>query len=101
MREEKVAAYLKEYCFGRRNARKSADLEKTLHLSGKDLRMLVHRLRRRAIPIASGPEGYFYAATAMEVYTTIHQLQVMAKGLDIAIRGLEQSFTAFGGDPGE
>lgn len=97
-REEKVAAYLKCNCYGRRNARRSSELETTLHMSGNDLRNVVNRLRRKTIPIASGRCGYFYAETAGEVYLTIQQLQTMDKGLLAAIYGLILSMDHFGGD---
>lgn len=98
MREEKLKIYLKDFCYGREHAQTSSELEKNLHLSGNDLRMLVHRLRRKGVPIGSGQEGYFYAATALEIYTTVRQLQGMVKGLEAAIKGLEQSFESFGGE---
>lgn len=98
MREEKLMIYLKEVCPGRKNAKKSILIEQALHISGNDLRMLVNRLRRKGVPIASGQHGYFYAATAAEVYTTIRQLKGMVSGLDAAIRGLEDSLDAFSGE---
>lgn len=100
MREEQVLAYLKGACPGRRYTVKSADLEAALHISGTDLRKLINRLRKRGIPIASSREGYFYAATAGEVYSTIRQLQGMVRGLERAISGLEQALEGFGGDVG-
>ena len=60
------------------------------------LRKLVNRLRRQGVPIASDRQGYFYAATAGEVYTTIRQLQQMVNGLQKAIAGLEGSLEKFG-----
>ena len=76
-----------------------------LGLSGTDLRKLVNRLRRRGVPIASDRQGYFYANTAGEVYTTIRQLRQMTDGLEKAITGLELALERFGevdgtgGDP--
>ena len=96
MREEKPLAYLKGACSGRRYTVRSAELEQVLNLSGTDLRKLVNRMRRKGVPIGSSREGYFYAQTAGEVYTTIRQLKGMAAGLESAIRGLEQSLDAFG-----
>lgn len=98
MREEQVLAYLKGACPGRRYTVKSADLEAALHISGTDLRKLVNRLRRKGVPIASSRDGYFYAVTAGEVYTTIRQLQGMVRGLESAIAGLEGALEGFGGD---
>lgn len=67
-----------------------------------DERKLVNRLRRRGVPIASDRRGYFYAATAGEVYATIRQLRQMAGGLEKAIAGLEAALERFGevGDTG-
>ena len=96
MREEKLLAYLKGACSGRRYTVKSAELEQVLGISGTDLRKLVNRLRRKGIPIGSGRDGYFYARTAGEVYSTIRQLQVMVSGLEAAIRGLERALEDFG-----
>ena len=72
------------------------ELERALNLSGTELRKLVNRLRRMGVPIASDRQGYFYAATAGEVYTTIRQLRQMAAGLEKAIAGLESSLENFG-----
>ncbi len=96
MREEKLLAYLKESCRGRRRTVKSSELERALHLSGTDLRKLVNRLRRKGVPIGSSRDGYFYAATAGEVYATIRQLQVMEQGLRAAVQGLERALDGFG-----
>lgn len=96
MRQDDLKNHLKTYCTGRRNATKSADLESRLHMSGNDLRKLVNRLRQKGVPIASGREGYYYAATAGEVYTTIRQLREMERGLHAAIQGLETALDSFG-----
>ena len=96
MREEKLLAYLKEACAGRKYTVKSAELEQVLGISGTDLRKLVNRLRKKGVPIGSGKAGYFYAETAGEVYSTIRQLQAMVKGLEGAIRGLENALDRFG-----
>lgn len=102
MREERLLNYLKGACPGRRYRVSGAELERALGLSGTDLRKLVNRLRRRGVPIASDRRGYFYAATAGEVYATIRQLRQMAGGLEKAIAGLEAALERFGevGDTG-
>ena len=84
MREEKLLNYLKGACTGRK-----------YRASGADLRKLVNRMRRKGIPIGSDRCGYFYAATAGEVYSTIQQLQSMENGLAAARHGLERSLDAF------
>lgn len=95
-REEQLTIYLKSACYGRRRITSSAVLERTMGLSGTELRRLVSRLRRKGVPIASSRTGYWYAATAMEVYTTIRQLRQMADGLEKAIAGLESALEQFG-----
>ncbi|MEY8573368.1 hypothetical protein AALD01_03025 [Oscillospiraceae bacterium 21-37] len=102
MKEELLLEYLKTVCLGRGRIQKSAQMERALQISGNELRRLVHRLRKRGVPIASSRDGYFYAVTAGEVYTTIRQLRQMACGLEKAIAGLEGSLDKFGpggGDP--
>ena len=53
------------------------------------------RTDRKAVPIASSREGYFYASNAAELYSTIRQLKEMRAGLDAAICGLEQAMETF------
>lgn len=89
MSREKLLAYLKTNCPGRKKAVKSAVLEQALRVSGNELRRQVNRLRRDGVPIASSRDGYFYAVTAGEVYATIRQLSEMEAGLESAISGLE------------
>ena len=96
MREERLLSYLKGACPGRKYWVSGAELELALNLSGTDLRKLVNQLRRKGVPIASDRQGYFYAATAGEVYTTIRQLRQMVNGLEKAIAGLEDSLDKFG-----
>jgi len=95
MNEEKLVQYLKIFCKGRVNTKKSEEIERVICISGNELRKAVNRLRRRGIPIGSSRSGYFYAVTAGEVYSTILQLRVMANGLDAAIAGLERSLDSF------
>ena len=95
MNEEKLVQYLKIFCKGRANTKKSEEIERVICISGNELRKAVNRLRRRGIPIGSSRSGYFYAVTAGEVYSTIRQLKVMANGLDAAIAGLERSLDSF------
>lgn len=95
MREEKLLNYLKGACTGREYRASGAELEAALGISGTDLRKLVNRMRRKGIPIGSDRCGYFYAATAGEVYSTIQQLQSMENGLAAARHGLERSLDAF------
>ncbi len=101
MKEEQLLEYLKTVCPGRGRIQKSAQLERALQISGNELRRLIHRLRKRGVPVASSRDGYFYAATAGEVYSTIRQLRRMANGLEAAICGLEDALEKFGPAGGE
>ena len=101
MKEDLLLEYLKTMCPGRERIQKSAQLERTLRISGNELRRLIHRLRKRGVPVASSRDGYFYAVTAGEVYSTIRQLRQMASGLEAAIRGLEDALDKFGPSGGE
>ena len=101
MKDEQIHVYLKSRCLGKKNAIKGARLAQIIHTGEKEIQKAVARLRRKGIPIASGSEGYYYAATAGEVYTTIRQLREMEKGLQLSISGLEGALERFGerGDP--
>ncbi|MDD2294381.1 MAG: hypothetical protein PHW61_00395 [Eubacteriales bacterium] len=95
MTDERVAAYLKNTCAGRKSTASSFSIEQELAISGNELRRRINRMRRKGVPIASSRAGYYYAVTAGEVYTTISQLRNMANGLEAAIRGLEESMEGF------
>ena len=95
MNDEELRDYLKRFCFGREHLICSCDLVRQKNLRESDLRKKVNRLRRKAVPIASSREGYFYASNAAELYSTIRQLKEMRAGLDAAICGLEQAMEKF------
>ena len=95
--EEQLLSYLKGACRGRKYKAGGKELNRTLGISGTNLRKSVNRLRRRGIPIASDRTGYFYAQTAGEVYATIRLLRKIVSGLEAAIRGLEKALDDFGG----
>lgn len=101
MASEQLKNHLKNNCCGRRNAVKSLELEEALQVSGNELRRQVNRLRRKKVPICSGPEGYFYARNAGEIYATISNLKDMMYGLGQAIEGLEAALESFGEEAGE
>jgi biotin operon repressor len=95
MREEKLIAYLKGACPGRRYTVRSAELEQVLGISSTELRKLINCLRRKGFPIGSSKDGYFYAVTAGEVYATIRQLRKIINGMEAAISGLEFALDSF------
>ena len=88
MNDEELRDYMKRFCFGRENLICGRDLVRQSHIRESDLRKKVNRLRRKAVPIASSREGYFYASNAAE-------LKEMRAGLDAAICGLEQAMGTF------
>lgn len=96
MTNETIARYLEIGCKGRANVVSSRELERTLGISGNELRRRINRLRRDTVPIAADQRGYYYAETAAEVYDTIRSLQKMRCGLDAAISGLEHALEKFG-----
>ncbi len=95
MKREQLQSYLHHSCRGKANAVSGVNLAKTMGVSGNELRRLVNRLRREGIPIASSSSGYFFAANAGEVYSTICSLRKMESGLKAAIAGLERAMTDF------
>lgn len=95
MKKEQLHSYLQHSCRGKAGAISGTALAKTMGVSGNELRRLVNRLRREGIPIASSSSGYFYAANAGEVYSTIRSLRKMESGLKAAITGLEHAMTDF------
>lgn len=95
MKKEELRDYLLNHCYGRKCSKGGRQLERTLRTSKNELCKQVNCLRRERIPIASDRSGYFYAATAGEVYTTIQGLKKMRAGLDAAIAGLEGSLDTF------
>ena len=96
MKDEVLLQYLKRACTGKNHLRSGRSLQNALHLSEKELRRRIHRLRCRGAPIAATRQGYFYAETAGELYATIRQMEKLRIGIDAAIRGLEDALEDFG-----
>lgn len=100
MTNEQLCGYLVKNCLGRRGTIGGRELAGKMGASENELRRRVNRLRQQGAPIASSQAGYFYAATAGEVYATIRSLRGMAKGLEVAIAGLEKALERFGESDG-
>lgn len=101
MKKEQICVYLYKNYRGKRKSVNSKKISSELHMSENEIRKHVNRLRRECIPIGSNSTGYYFAATAAEVYDTIKNLRRMREGLDAAISGLERSMDSFkGGDSG-
>lgn len=97
MKNEQLCSYLKDIHRGRQRLIGGRQLAAAMRVSENELRRRINGLRRRGVPIASSHEGYFYAATAGEVYATILSLRRMAAGLEAAAEGLEGSLERFCG----
>lgn len=96
MKEEQLLAYLKANCAGRKNIRTRAQLQRALGLSKDQLTNLVHRMRRKGLPIAGGPGGYYYAQNAGELHATIRWLEKMVRTLLKSIEGLVKAMESYG-----
>ena len=96
MKEEQLLAYLKANCAGRKKRQTRGQLQRKLGLSKDQLTNLVHRMRCKALPIAGGPLGYYYAQNAGEILSTIRWLEKMVRTLLESIDGLAKAMEAFG-----
>ena len=96
MKEEQLLAYLKANCVGRGKRQTRAQLQQKLNLSKNQLTDLVHRMRRKTLPIAGGPLGYYYAQNAGEILSTIRWLEKMVRTLLKSIDGLVRAMESFG-----
>ena len=96
MKEEQLLAYLKANCVGRGKRQTRAQLQQKLNLSKDQLTDLVHRMRCKALPIAGGPLGYYYAQNAGEILSTIRWLEKMVRTLLESIDGLVKAMESFG-----
>ena len=96
--KERLLAYLEGACTGREAMVKSADLERALHMSRNAVQEQVGRLRREAVPVCSGPGGYYYAASAGDIYRAIRFLRRQTEHIQGSIRGLEAALETFRGN---
>ena len=95
MKDEALLQYLKTVCAGKKYLRSGRSLQNALHLSEKELRRRIHRLRCQGVPIAATRQGYFYAESAGDLYATIRQLEKLRNSIEDAIRGLESALEDF------
>lgn len=96
-KREELLNFLKVMCAGRDRAIDSSSLARMLHISRSEVQRDINHLRRDGIPIGSCQQGYYYAITAGEVYTTIRRLQQMERGLQAVIGGMEGCLKKFTG----
>ena len=59
--------------------------------SPRIVRRAIADLRQASIPICSGPDGYWYGESAVEVQTTINDLKGRILAVEKAIKGLEKA----------
>lgn len=85
-----LLAFLRDYCVGKHNAKKSREFQMLMGVKGADIRRMVNELRFAGHPICSGKEGYWYAETEDEVLETLNNLQSRVYGINKAINGLER-----------
>lgn len=95
MKKEDVLEFFRVFCLGRENLRSGGDIARALQISKSELRKHINRLRRERYPIASNRQGYYYATTAWDVYTTSKRLEEVEKGIRAANSGLVQSMACF------
>ena len=86
-----LAEYLHRYHTGETNAVTSRELERAFQMRGAELRREVNALRGDGIPICSFENGYYYAATAEELQSTIRQLRSRIAKIAFAERGLSRA----------
>lgn len=90
--DEALCKYLKAYHKGQENAVSSKELEAAFHISGRELRRSVNRLRCDGHPICSADAGYFYAARQSEIRATVAQLAGRISKIAAATKGLLRSY---------
>ena len=95
MKKEDVLEFFRVFCLGRENLRSGGDIARALQISKSELRKHINRLCRERYPIASNQQGYYYATTAWDVYTTSKRLEEVEKGIRAANSGLVQSMACF------
>lgn len=83
-----LCAYLKNNHTGQINAAPSKTLEVVFHLSGREIRECINKLRCKDFPICSDSVGYYYAATPQEINETVAQLNNRITKISNARNGL-------------
>ena len=85
--EERLRFYHK----GETNAVKSSVLEKIYQCTGGEIRKEINELRCKGVPICSTRQGYFYAASTVEIDKTIAQLSSRINKIMDAKSGMTKS----------
>ena len=85
----KILRFIKEECYGKSNAKYSAEICGPCYIVDSALREIVNDLRRRGHPICSSTSvGYWYATAESDLDTTINHMIGRRTGINNALRGL-------------
>ena len=87
-KKQELLELLKIINKGKSNSITSHELCDYLEVKSNDVRIMVNTLRREGHPICSDSTGYYYAGNKKEIEATINQLQSRVKGINDAIKGL-------------
>lgn len=90
---QRLLTYLKEHHQGMNKATQSKAIEKRFHVSGRNIRNIVHILRCEGNPICSDENGYYYATTKRELVGSIRQLDSRIRKIKQARDGLESAIS--------
>ena len=84
----KVLRFLKAECYGKSEAKYSAEICGPCYIQDSTLREIVNELRRRGYPICSSAKGYWYATAESDIDITINHMVSRRLGINSALRGL-------------
>gem|GEM_PF-741501 len=90
---QRLLTYLKEHHQGMNKAAQSKTVEKRFHVSGRNIRNIMHTLRCEGNPICSDENGYYYATTKQELMGSIRQLDSRISKIKQARDGLESTIS--------
>lgn len=84
-----VLRFLHDECYGKTNAKYSAEICGPCYITDSQLREIVNDLRRRGHPVcSSSSHGYWYATAESDIDTTINHMVSRRTGINNALRGL-------------